>query len=51
MTSFHYPADLQYELQARFPDNSAAIAPERSRSALRINLEVWRARRAQNQGR
>jgi uncharacterized protein (DUF2249 family) len=51
MTSFHYPADLQYELQARYPENSSSIAPERSRSALRINLEVWRARRAENQGR
>ncbi len=51
MTSFHYPTDLQYELQARYPENSSSIAPERSRSALRINLEVWRARRAENQGR
>jgi uncharacterized protein (DUF2249 family) len=51
MTSFHYPTDLRYELEARFPDNSATVVPERRRSALRINLDVWRTRRAETPGR
>lgn len=51
MTSFHYPADLKYELQARFPDGAPAIPVERPRSALRINLDVWRTRRAESVGR
>ena len=51
MTSFHYPTDLQYELQARFPDGAPSTPAERHRSALRINLDVWRTRRAETRGR
>jgi hypothetical protein len=51
MTTFQYPTDVQYELQARFPSGLAATPPRRNRSALRINLDVWRMRRAEARGR
>ena len=51
MTSFHYPTDLQYELEARYPGGDASTPSQRTRSALRINLDVWRMRRAETQGR
>lgn len=47
MTSFIYPSDIQYELVARFPGTRVSTL-KRSRSALRINLDVWRARRTEN---
>ena len=49
MTSF-YPADVQYEILARYP-GIRVTSVTRGRSALRINLDVWRARRAANRGR
>jgi hypothetical protein len=48
-TSF-YPADVQYEILARYP-GIHVTSVSRGRSALRINLDVWRARRAEHRGR
>jgi hypothetical protein len=50
MTSFIYPTDLQYELVSRYPGTRVSSV-SRGRSALRINLDVWRARRADKRGR
>jgi len=49
MTNF-YPADVQYEILARYP-GIHVTSVSRGRSALRINLDVWRARRAEHRGR
>jgi hypothetical protein len=51
MPSFLYPTDLQYEIKARYPAIAVSDGPQRDRSALRINLDVWRARRAANRTR
>ncbi len=50
MTSFNSPADIQYEILARFPGTRVTGLRER-RSALRIKLDVWRAQRAEARGR
>jgi hypothetical protein len=50
MTSFQYPTDVQYELLARYP-GTHVTSLSRGRSALRINLDVWRAQRAESKGR
>jgi len=49
MTNF-YPADVQYEILARYP-GIHVTSVSGGRSALRINLDVWRARRAEHRGR
>ena len=51
MTSFTYPMDLHYELQGRYPGNAAFNPSKGVRSALQINLDVWRTRRAEALGR
>lgn len=50
MTSFQYPTDVKYELLARYP-GTHVTSLSRGRSALRINLDVWRTRRAEAKGR
>jgi hypothetical protein len=49
MTSF-YPTDVQYELLARYPGIRVSSLTRR-RSALGINLDVWRTQRAEAKGR
>ena len=49
MTSF-YPSDVQHELLARYP-GLHVTSISGGRSALRINLDVWRASRAERRGR
>ena len=50
MISFQYPTQIQYELLARYPGTRVSSL-SRGRSALRINLDVWRTRRAEAKGR
>ena len=50
MTSFQYPTDVQYEILARYPGTHVTTVT-RGRSALRINLDVWRTQRAAAKGR
>ena len=50
MISFQYPTDIQYELLARYPGTRVSTL-SRGRSALQINLDVRRARRAAAKGR
>lgn len=50
MTTFIYPTDIQYELVSRYP-GTRVTSLKQGRSALRINLDVWRARRAEARGR
>ena len=50
MIGFQYPTEIQYELLARYPGTRVSSL-SRGRSALRINLDVWRTRRAEAKGR
>ena len=50
MIGFQYPTEIQYELLARYPGTRVSSL-SRGRSALRISLDMWRARRADAKGR